>query len=124
MRTCYKPTRRSYSGGEEGPGPHLGLGLEWLCSAGFYKAVALPAFATLSPGFSHSADKHLVTCSNIEPSYDYRGVEYNRIFWFTARGPSNNSGSITVHLHHITLVYCPVYCYTVSRDHSPINSLG
>ena len=26
---------------------------------------------------------HHITCSNIEPSYDYTGVEFNRIFWFS-----------------------------------------
>ena len=72
------------------------------CSAGFYKAVAMPAFSSLSPGFSHLSPIATITCSNIEPSVDYKGIEFNRIFWFSARDSSGVSASITVHLHHTT----------------------
>ena len=71
-------------------------------SAGFYKHVAMPAFSTLSPGFSHQANGAMVSCTNIEPSLDYRGVEYNRIFWFSLRDSAGKNASITVHLHHTT----------------------
>ena len=71
-------------------------------SAGFYKHVAMPAFSTLTPGFSHQACGVVVSCSNIEPSLDYRGVEYNRIFWFSIRDSAGMSASVTVHLHHTT----------------------
>ena len=72
------------------------------CSAGFYKAVAIPAFATLSPGFSDQHPAASITCCNIEPSIDYKGVEFNRIFWFSIRDSSGTSASVTVHLHHTT----------------------
>ena len=72
------------------------------CSSGFYKAVAKPAFSSLSPGFSHRSGDALVTCSNIEHSCDYRGVEYNRIFWFSIRDQAGTCASVTVHLHHTT----------------------
>ena len=70
------------------------------CSSGFYKSVAMPAFSTLSPGFSHEANGLKVVCSNIEPSLDYKGVEFNRIFWFTINDPNNVQVNVTVHLHH------------------------
>ena len=44
----------------------------------------------------------MVTCSNIEPSFDYLGVEYNRIFWFSLRDSAGKNASVTVHLHHTT----------------------
>ena len=44
----------------------------------------------------------MITCSNIEPSLDYTGVEYNRIFWFSDRDPVELSAAVTVHLHHST----------------------
>ena len=72
------------------------------CSSGFYKAVAKPAFSTLSPGYSHRSGEVLVSCSNIQPSLDYRGVEFNRIFWFSLRDLAGNCASVTVHLHHTT----------------------
>ena len=61
----------------------------------------MTAFSNLSPGFSHQVANVGVTCSNIEPSIDYRGVEFNRIFWFNILG-SDICGAITVHLHHTT----------------------
>ena len=72
------------------------------CSSGFYKAVAMPAFSTLSPGFSQASKEATITCSNIEPSYDYKGVEFNRIFWFSIRDSCGISASVTIHLHHTT----------------------
>ena len=81
------------------------------CSTGFYKAVAHPAFSTLSPGFSHkfgeATREATVTVSNIEPSLDYRGVEYNRIFWFTIKDSAGIGASVTIHLHHTTRLWCP-----------------
>ena len=72
------------------------------CSSGFYQNVAKPAFSTLSIGFSHRTGTHHVTCSNIVPSYDYRGVEFNRIFWFSITDSTGTRASVTVHLHHST----------------------
>ena len=72
------------------------------CSAGFYKAVANPAFSALSPGFSQRVAGALVTCSSIEPSYDYRGLEFNRIFFFSIRDTDGVTAPITIHLHHTT----------------------
>ena len=72
------------------------------CSAGFYKAVAMPSFSTLSPGFSHHSGTAAVSCSTIEPSLDNNGVEFNRIFWFTIRDNAGVSAAVTVHLHHST----------------------
>ena len=72
------------------------------CSVGFYKAVAMPAFSTLSPGFSHRSGTSVITCSNIEPSLDYNGIEFNRIFWFSLCDSDGLSAAITVHLHHST----------------------
>ena len=62
----------------------------------------MPAFSTLSPGFSHRSGTAAVTCSNIEPSLDYNGVEFNRIFWFSIRDNDGVSAAVTVHLHHST----------------------
>ena len=64
--------------------------------------LAMPAFSTLSPGFSHRSGTAAVTCSNIEPSLDYNGVEFNRIFWFSIRDNDGVSAAVTVHLHHST----------------------
>ena len=72
------------------------------CSSGFYKAVAMPAFSTLTPGFSQSSREATITCSNIEPSFDYKGVEFNRIFWFSIRDACGVSVNVTIHLHHTT----------------------
>ena len=72
------------------------------CSVGFYKAVAMPAFATLSPGFTQQSGTSVITCSNIQPSLDSNGIEFNRIFWFSVRETDGLSAAITVHLHHST----------------------
>ena len=71
------------------------------CSSGFYAQVAKPTVCALATGYIPPIQGYSTICDNHVKNIDLADNEYNLMFTFKIKGPTNGKVTkVTIHLHH------------------------